>query len=130
MKEEIDITFMELQDWALDMAEVSISLHRKRPIKSEGAFGAVAVSPEMVKVLERLLSAIPGQTTMLQEKKDQAHLADRVTKLKAFQEAGSGRTRRKSDKTNVKCFRCQEKGHYARECPSPVVVPRGTQESN
>jgi hypothetical protein len=38
---------------------------------------------------------------------------------------GIKQVREKFDKSNVKCFNCQEKGHYAHECRAKKKSPNG-----
>ena len=120
-KEEPDVTFFRLRDWAFDMGEDE----RLHPRRSNGAsvYGIEAVEDRVVGTLESLSLAIKGQTEVLDAiRAQQIDFASRLEKVEQKQNKSSSGRRAPRDKSQVKCRRCQEMGHYASECPSPVVV--------
>lgn len=68
------------------------------------------------------------RTTAGKQDNDQyvRELEERIKKLEA---AATDKTR-KFDKREVKCFRCQGKGHYARECGQRQNVERNTEKKD
>lgn len=125
MRDEPDISFIKLRDWAFDLAEEEGDLlHRRRKVTVNSTEVA---TDRLTVVVEKLANTIQCQANVMETVKlQQAEIVARLDKLEKEGQKYRSRGRPK-DKKDIKCRRCQEMGHYASECPSPtpVNVPAG-----
>lgn len=129
MKEDPRATFINVRDWAMDMAEEEFDKPKRFTRKKVTAFGSQVSETQLLSALDNLSLAIQGQAKVLENiQTQQGDLQSRVEKLETRDNRGrQSRRGPPRDRSQVECFRCHERGHYASECPSPSPVPTTSQ---
>ena len=81
------------------------------------------VQKEELKLLEDATKVLQKEPVNEMPMTDQSKMLEEM--MKQMKELMEGRRRPRTDRSTVKCFRCQEMGHYASSCTAEKPVWRG-----
>ncbi|XP_071840241.1 uncharacterized protein [Apostichopus japonicus] len=117
LKDKLTTSFIDLRDWALDMAEDENGIHRPQKTRKVGQY-AVEATHDVSEALLVLSSVVKSQTDVLEAIQKQQ--TDFQTRLEIVEKGRSyhrtPRNRQNRDISQVECYRCHERGHFANQC--------------
>ncbi|PIK37692.1 hypothetical protein BSL78_25478 [Apostichopus japonicus] len=117
LKDKPTTSFIDLRDWALDMAEDENGIHRPQKTRKVGQY-AVEATHDVSEALLVLSSVVKSQTDVLEAIQKQQ--TDFQTRLEIVEKGRSyhrtPRNRQNRDISQVECYRCHEGGHFANQC--------------
>ena len=116
VKEKLGLSSLEVRDWAVEMEEGdSSTLHKRK----RAAVCQAEATLEMGEMVEGLAAALKSQTEILSQiRSQQDTLNSRLDRIES-QEAQPRMRPPPRDKRDVVCYRCGNRGHYAKECALP-----------
>ncbi|PIK45900.1 hypothetical protein BSL78_17239, partial [Apostichopus japonicus] len=125
LKDKPTTSFIDLRDWALDMAEDENGIHRPQKTRKVGQY-AVEATHDVSEALLVLSSVVKSQTDVLEAIQKQQ--TDFQTRLEIVEKGRSyhrtPRNRQNRDISQVECYRCHEGAILPTNAmvPEPILV--------
>ena len=114
-----ETTFLQVRELALQLSNEEVE-------ESSSCSATQAAMAAQHHSLATLPPASPAATsTPSAEMKQMRELLERLTERMDRMETGRGRQRRRGD---MRCYRCNQPGHFARECRATVPRPAGNDQ--